>query len=99
MAPMTPHLSEAIWEAQGGEGMIVTAPWPVAEEKYLVEDTVTLPVQVNGKRRAEIQVAKDADKAEVEAMALEMDAVQKALDGGTPKKVIVVPGRIVNVVV
>ena len=99
MAPMTPHLSEAIWEAQGGEGMVVTAPWPVAEDKYLVEDTVTLPIQVNGKRRAEIQVAKDADKAEVEAIAMAHEAVQKALDGGTPKKVIVVPGRIVNVVV
>ncbi|MBB95756.1 MAG: leucine--tRNA ligase [Rhodobacteraceae bacterium] len=99
MAPMTPHLSEAIWEAQGGEGMVVTAPWPVAEDAYLVEDTVTLPVQVNGKRRAEIQVAKDADKADVEAMAIAEEAVQKALDGNTPKKVIVVPGRIVNVVV
>ncbi|WP_428926771.1 leucine--tRNA ligase [Marinibacterium sp. SX1] len=99
MAPMTPHLAEAIWEAQGGEGMVTTAPWPVADEQYLVEDTVTLPVQVNGKRRAEISVPKDADKAAVEAMALAEDAVQKALDGGTPKKVIVVPGRIVNVVV
>ena len=99
MAPMTPHLSEAIWHAQGGDGMVVTAAWPVAEDRYLVEDTVTLPVQVNGKRRAEIQVAKDADKAAVEAMALDIDAVQRALDGATPKKVIVVPGRIVNVVV
>ena len=79
--------------------MVVTAPWPVAEDAYLVEDTVTLPVQVNGKRRAEIQVAKDADKADVEAMAIAEEAVQKALDGNTPKKVIVVPGRIVNVVV
>lgn len=99
MAPMTPHLAEAIWEAQGGEGLVVTAPWPVPKEEYLVEDTVTLPIQVNGKRRAEIEVAKDADKADVEAMAMAHEAVQKALDGATPKKVIVVPGRIVNVVV
>ncbi|MEM8729413.1 MAG: leucine--tRNA ligase [Pseudomonadota bacterium] len=99
MAPMTPHLSEAIWEAQDGDGLLVTAPWPVADEAYLVEDTVTLPVQVNGKRRAEIEIAKEADKAEVEAMALAQEAVQKALEGGQPKKVIVVPGRIVNVVV
>jgi leucyl-tRNA synthetase len=65
----------------------------------LVEDTVTLPVQVNGKRRAEITVAKDMPKEEVEKLALSMDAVQRALDGAAPKKVIVVPGRIVNLVV
>ncbi|MGV6850295.1 MAG: leucine--tRNA ligase [Marinibacterium sp.] len=99
MAPMTPHLAEAIWAAQGGEGMVVTAPWPQADESLLVEDTVTLPIQINGKRRAEITVARDADKAEVEATAMAVEAVQKALDGGAPKKVIVVPGRIVNVVV
>ncbi|MAC79589.1 MAG: leucine--tRNA ligase [Rhodobacteraceae bacterium] len=99
MAPMTPHLAEAIWDAQGGDGMVVTADWPVAEDKYLVEDTVTLPVQVNGKRRGEIQVAKEAAKADIETMALSVRAVQAALDGNTPKKIIVVPGRIVNVVV
>jgi hypothetical protein len=65
----------------------------------LVEDTVTLPIQINGKRRSEITVAKDASKEEVEKTALADDAVVKALDGGQPKKVIVVPGRIVNVVV
>ena len=64
----------------------------------LVDDTVTLPIQVNGKRRAEISVPKDMDKAEVEKAALAVDAVQRALEGAAPKKVIVVPGRIVNVV-
>lgn len=98
MSPMTPHLAEDIWAHQGGTGLVAVAPWPIADEAMLVEDTVTLPVQVNGKRRAEISVPKDMDKAEVEKIALAQDAVQRALNGGAPKKVIVVPGRIVNVV-
>ena len=99
MSPMTPHLSEELWQLLGGEGLVATAPWPVADEAMLVDDTVTLPIQINGKRRAEISVPKDMDKAEVEKIALSTEAVQKALDGNAPKKVIVVPGRIVNVVV
>ena len=99
MAPMTPHLSEDIWAHQGGDGLIATAPWPVADEKMLVSDTVTLPIQINGKRRDEITVPKDMPKDEVEKLVLANEAVVKALDGGQPKKLIVVPGRIVNVVV
>ena len=99
MSPMTPHLSEELWQMLGGEGLVATATWPVADEAMLVDDTVILPIQINGKRRAEISVAKDLDKAEVEKIALSTEAVQKALDGNPPKKVIVVPGRIVNVVV
>lgn len=99
MSPMTPHLSEEIWTLLGGEGLIATAPWPIADESKLVEDTITLPVQVNGKRKAEITVAADADKSSVEALAMSHEAVMRALDGATPKKVIVVPGRIVNIVV
>jgi len=99
MSPMTPHISEELWALLGGEGLVATAPWPVADPAMLVEDTVTLPVQVNGKRRAEITVAKDMPKEEVEKLALSLEAVQRALDGATPKKVIVVPGRIVNLVV
>ena len=99
MAPMTPHLSEDIWAHQGGEGLVIHAPWPKADAAMLASDTLTLPIQINGKRRGEITVPADLDKAEVEKLALDTDAVQKALDGGTPKKVIVVPGRIVNVVV
>ena len=98
MSPMTPHLSESVWEMLGGTGLATTAPWPVADAAMLVEDSVTLPVQVNGKRRAEISVPKDMDKAEVEKIALAHEAVQRVLNGGAPKKVIVVPGRIVNVV-
>ncbi|KIN63126.1 Leucyl-tRNA synthetase [Sulfitobacter noctilucicola] len=98
MSPMTPHLAEDIWTQQGGDGMIVTAPWPKADEAMLVDDTVTMPIQINGKRRAEIQVPADMAKEEVEKIALAHEAVIRTLDGATPKKVIVVPGRIVNVV-
>ncbi|NNE87396.1 MAG: class I tRNA ligase family protein, partial [Silicimonas sp.] len=99
MAPMTPHLAEDIWDYQGGEGLIANAPWPVADESMLVEESVTMPIQVNGKRRSEITVPADLPNEEVEKLALADDAVIKALAGGQPKKLIVVPGRIVNVVV
>ena len=99
MSPFTPHLAEEVWAMLGGTGLIANAPWPIADESLLIEDTVTMPIQINGKRRSEITVAKDMDKAEVEKRALADDAVVKALAGGQPKKLIVVPGRIVNVVV
>ena len=99
MSPMTPHLAEDIWSHQGGEGLIINAPWPRADEHLLLETTVTLPIQVNGKRRAEITVSKDLSKVEIERLTLNDEAVMRALDGDAPKKVIVIPGRIVNVVV
>ena len=99
IAPMTPHLAEDIWSALGQTGLVVTAPWPVADEKMLVDDTVTLPIQINGKRRSEIAVPADMPKDEIEKLVLADNAVVKALDGGQPKKLIVVPGRIVNVVI
>ena len=99
MSPMTPHLAEDIWARQGGEGLIALAPWPQADPAMLVSDTVTLPIQVNGKRRSEITVPADMPKEEVEKIALADHGVIRSLDGATPKKVIVVPGRIVNVVV
>jgi len=99
MSPMTPHLAEEMWRMLGGEGLVATAPWPVADAAMLVDDTVTLPVQINGKRRTEIEVPQDMPKDEVEKIALATDAVQRALEGGAPKKVIVVPGRIVNIVI
>ncbi len=98
MAPFVPHLAEEVWAMLGGKGLVVQAPWPVAERALLVRETITLPVQVNGKRRSEIVVAADAAAEEVERLALSDQAVQRALGGATPKKVIVVPGRIVNVV-
>ncbi|WP_417242035.1 leucine--tRNA ligase [Celeribacter sp.] len=99
MSPMTPHLAEEMWSMLGGEGLIARAPWPRADEKMLVEDNVTLPIQINGKRRDEITVPTDMPKEEIEKLVLANNAVIKALDGGQPKKLIVVPGRIVNVVV
>ncbi|WP_373355533.1 leucine--tRNA ligase [Pseudoroseicyclus sp. CXY001] len=99
MSPFTPHLAEEIWAELGGEGLITGAPWPVADEALLTDDSVTLPIQVNGKRRAEITVPKEMGKDEIEALVLQHEAVQSHLNGGAPKKLIVVPGRIVNVVV
>ncbi len=99
MSPMTPHLAEDIWAMLGGEGLIANAPWPVADQAMLVEENITMPIQINGKRRSELTVAKDLSKEEVEKLALADDAVVKALEGAAPKKLIVVPGRIVNVVI
>jgi leucyl-tRNA synthetase len=99
MSPMTPHLAEEVWAAQGGAGLCAVAPWPKADPALLVDDHVTLPIQINGKRRAEITVPKDMPMAEVEKLVLADDAVAKVLGGLAPKKLIVVPGRIVNVVI
>ena len=82
----------------GGQGLLVDAPWPQADPAMLEDDTVTLPIQINGKRRAEISVAKDMPKDQIEAMVLADETVRRFLEGAAPKKLIVVPGRIVNVV-
>ena len=99
MQPMTPHLAEEVWSMLGGAGLVTLAPWPKADPALLVEDSVTLPIQINGKRRAEITVPKDMPATEVEKIALADDAVIKFLAGQPVKKIIVVPGRIINVVV
>ena len=99
MAPITPHFSEECWVRLGHDTILAETVWPAVDPALLKDDEVLMPIQINGKRRAEISVAVDADKASVEKMALEHPSVQKFLDGATPKKVIVVPGRIVNVVV
>jgi len=98
MAPMIPHLAESCWEAMGHTDLVATRAWPEADASLLVEDTILLPVQVNGKKRGELTVAAGAPDKEVEAAALALDAVKKILAGKPPRKVIVVPGRIVNVV-
>jgi len=99
MQPITPHIAEECWERLGGKGLAAQAAFPVADPAMLVEDTVILPIQINGKRRAEISVEVGASKETIEKLALSNDAVTKALAGGSPKKLIVVPGRIINVVV
>jgi len=99
MQPMTPHLAEEIWAGVGGAGLVARAPWPEADPAMLVETRVTLPVQINGKRRAEITAPAGLDAAGVEALVLADPAVQRALGGAAPRKLIVVPDRIVNVVV
>jgi leucyl-tRNA synthetase len=96
--PMMPHLAEECWAALGYTGLVATESWPALEPDLLVESTITLPVQINGKKRADVTVARDAKNPEIEAAVLGLDAVQRALDGKRPKKVIVVPQRIVNVV-
>jgi leucyl-tRNA synthetase len=99
MSPMTPHIAESIWAYQGGAGLCAQAAWPVADPALLVDDTVTLPIQINGKRRAEISVPKDMPSAEVEKIALANEDVVRFLAGQPVKKIIVVPGRIINVVI
>ncbi len=98
VSPFAPHLAEAIWERIGGTGLVAVATWPKAEPAMLVSDTVTLPVQVNGKKRGEIVMPKDASQAEIETAAQACDEAKPFLAGLTVRKVIVVPGRIVNIV-
>ncbi len=97
-APFAPHIAEECWAVLGGKGMVTTAQWPQPDPALLVSDTVLLPVQVNGKKRAEITLPRDADAAAVEAAAKADENVKPHLAGLTVRKVIVVPGRIVNIV-
>jgi leucyl-tRNA synthetase len=97
-APMMPHLAEESWQAMGKSGHVVDTPWPKADPALLADDQVTIAVQVNGKRRDEITVPKDLDAKQVEALVLKLESVSRALEGRPVKKVIVVPGRIANIV-
>jgi leucyl-tRNA synthetase len=97
-APMMPHLAEACWQALGHTRLAAETPWPKHDPTLLKSDTVTIAVQVNGKRRGEVNVAAGADNKTVEAAALALEGVMRALDGSPPKKIIVVPNRIVNIV-
>jgi leucyl-tRNA synthetase len=96
--PLMPHLAEECWAALGHKDLVAEAAWPQFEPELLVEDTITLPVQVNGRKRADVTVARDAENEDIESAVLRLEAVQRALAGKRPKKVIVVPHRIVNVV-
>jgi leucyl-tRNA synthetase len=97
-APMMPHLAEECWQSMKRPGFVVDTPWPKADLALLADDQVTIAVQVNGKRRDEITVAKDLDAKAVEAIVLKLESVARALEGRPVKKVIVVPGRIANIV-
>jgi leucyl-tRNA synthetase len=99
IAPMMPHLAETCWQALGRDGLVADALWPSFDPALLVDDTVTLPIQVNGKRRGEIVVAKGTASADVERQVLSLDAIARILEGKAPKKVVIVPDRIVNVVI
>jgi leucyl-tRNA synthetase len=98
LAPLTPHLAEELWERLGHSGSLAYEPFPAADPALLVDDMIEVPVQVNGKVRSHITVAADADNGSVEAAALADAKIQMQLAGATPRKVIVVPGRMVNVV-
>jgi leucyl-tRNA synthetase len=98
-APMIPHVTEECWQVLGHTTWMANTPWPVANPQWLTRSTITLPVQINGKRRCDVEVPADADNASIEAIVLGLEAVQKGLSGQHPKKIIIVPGRIVNVVV
>jgi leucyl-tRNA synthetase len=99
LAPMAPHLAEELWQRLGHTESLAYAPWPVADPALLVEDEISLVVQVNGKKRDEILVPKSADARAIEALALASDKIRAHLGGREPKKVIVVPGRLVNLVI
>jgi len=98
VAPMMPHLADECWATLGGRDFVAQQPWPAFDPALTVDNEIVYPVQINGKKRGDLTIARDADQAAVEKAALALDAVIKALDGKPPRKVIVVPQRIVNVV-
>ncbi len=98
IAPFMPHLAEECWAAIGGEGLVSASAWPQYDPALVVDDLIVLPVQINGKKRGDLTIAREADQAAVEKAVLALDFVQKALNGASPRRVIVVPNRIVNVV-
>jgi leucyl-tRNA synthetase len=96
--PFAPHITEELWNAIGNEGFIADATWPTFDEKHLIESSKIYPISINGKTRTNLEFPLDMSKEEIEKNVLADEIVQKWLDGKPPKKVIVVPGRIVNVV-
>jgi leucyl-tRNA synthetase len=99
IAPMTPHLAEECWATLGNQGLIAEAGWPVFDKALVADNDVLLPVQINGKKRAELTIARDADHNAIEQAVLQLEPVRTALAGGAPKKIIIVPQRIINIVV
>lgn len=97
--PMTPHLAEELWAMLGNTTPLVHTPWCVADESLLTDDTITLPIQINGKMRGTVDVSPSATKDEITQIVMQSEPVQRYLDGGEPKKVIIVPGKIANIVI
>jgi leucyl-tRNA synthetase len=98
-SPVMPHLAEECWSRLGHKDLLSDAAWPTVIDTLAQEDTIVIPVQINGKKRAEISVPRDIDNESLERLALKLEPVVKALENHSPKKVIIVPQRIVNVVV
>ncbi len=98
MSPMMPHLADELWQALGHEGFLIDEPWPVAEPALTLDELITIAIQVGGKKRGTVDLPRDAAEAQVRAAALALPAVERQLEGREPRKVIVVPNRIVNVV-
>jgi leucyl-tRNA synthetase len=99
LAPITPHISHTLWQALGHAEAVVDARWPAIDEAAMKQDKIELMVQVNGKLRSKIAVAADADQAAVEAIAFAEENVQRFTEGKEVRKVILVPGRLLNIVV
>ena len=99
MMPFTPHIAEEMWEALGEPGLVSVSPWPKANKILLENEDITVAIQINGKKRTLITHSKSLEKKEIETLALSNDTVKKILNGKIPKKIIVIPGRIVNVVI
>lgn len=98
-APMMPHLAEECWTELGHQSMVAEAAWPKADRSLIVENDIVLPIQINGKKRDELTISRQADNATIEQAVLALDSVKTALEGKAPKKIVIVPQRIVNVVV
>ena len=98
VAPGAPHLAEEAWAARGEPGLIADAEWPVHDPALLIDDEVTIAVQVNGKLRETMVAPRGTSREDAEAMALALPRIQSQLAGGVPRKVIVVPDRLVNIV-
>jgi len=99
VAPMMPHLAEEMWQKMGNTDIVTDSPWPKALPELMQENTVTIAVQIKGKLKDTIEVAKDMDKGEVEKLALASEKIQRAVGDNPIRKVIVVPNRIVNIVI
>jgi leucyl-tRNA synthetase len=100
--PVVPHITFTLWNAAGFKeqwGDLLDAPWPIVDESALVQNEITLMIQVNGKLRGQVLVPVDADQATIESLALASDSAVKAMNGAPAKKVIIVPKRLVNIVI